>query len=201
MNKVIVGVDEAGRGAFFGRIYSAAAVACPSDNGVVIRDSKKMTPRQRSLTFDYLCANTRYGIGWCDEKEIDELGVGRCNILSMHRALSDLLARHSVEIEKILVDGVLFEPFRGIPYETVVRGEDAHLEIATASILAKVSRDRFIVGMCDEDEALDEKYDLRRNKGYGTARHIAGLREHGPHASHRRSFIRNHCGSHLRFLA
>lgn len=197
---MIVGVDEAGRGAFFGRIYSAAVVACPLDEKLVVRDSKKMTPRQRSATFDYLCDHALFGVGWCGPEEIDALGVGRCNILSMHRALEDIVARHNVRIEKILVDGVLFEPFRGIPHETIVRGEDEHVEIAMASIIAKVSRDRHIVSLCDEEPALHDKYDLRNNKGYGTAKHIAGLRAHGPHHAHRRSFIRGYSAK-LRFLS
>lgn len=199
--RVVVGVDEAGRGAFFGRIYSAAVVSCPVvDDKLVVRDSKKMTPRQRAATFDYLQAHALYGVGWCGADEVDALGVGRCNVLCMHRALEDLLSRHSdVQLEKILVDGLVFEPFRGIPHETVVRGEDAHPEIAMASIVAKCGRDRHILSLCDEDPSLHEKYDLRNNKGYGTAKHIAGLRAHGPHPDHRRTFIRNHCAK-LRFL-
>lgn len=199
---MIVGVDEAGRGAFFGRIYSAAVVACPIEEGekLVVRDSKKMTPRQRSATFDYLAGHALFGVGWCEPEEVDGLGIGRCNVLSMHRALDDLVARHGVRIEKILVDGVLFEPFRGIPHETIVRGEDAHPEIAMASIVAKTSRDRHILSLCDNDPTLHDKYDLRNNKGYGTAKHIAGLRAHGSHPSHRRTFTRNYCAK-LRFLS
>jgi ribonuclease HII len=204
--KVVIGVDEAGRGAFLSRIYSAAFV-CDMDlcsrasaNKVVIRDSKKMTPRQRQVSYQFLVENGRFGVGYCDEKEIDELGISRCNILSMHRSIDDLLSRHpALEIEKIRVDGVLFEPYLDIPYELVVRGESAHPEIAMASILAKTHRDHFVVSLCEEYPDLDEKYAIRSNKGYGTAKHIEGIRRHGIHDLHRKTFVRNHHHS-LRFL-
>lgn len=203
--RVVIGLDEAGRGAFFSRIYSAAVVHDPDlienavKNKIVIRDSKKMTPRQRSLSFDYLIQNTLFGVGWCDEKEIDNLGITRCNILSMHRAIENLLEKHpEIEIVKIHVDGVLFRPFHDIPHETIIRGETTHPEIAMASILAKTHRDYFIMEMCDNNPSIDENYGIRSNKGYGTAKHIAGIKKHGPHSSHRNTFIKNHY--HLRFL-
>lgn len=201
--KVIVGVDEAGRGAFLGRMYSAAAVYCPDTSNpskVVVRDSKKMTPRQRSLTCDYLVENILYGVGWCDEKEIDSLGVTRCNILSMHRALEDLLQRNpDIMVEKIHVDGVLFEPFQDIPYETIVKGDNSHPEIMAASILAKTHRDRYIEQLCDENPVLQENYLLRNNKGYGTAKHVDGIRKHGINDLHRKTFVKNYC-PRIRFL-
>lgn len=203
---VIIGVDEAGRGAFLGRIYSAAAVHTPTlledaaQHKIVLRDSKKMTPRQRGLSCDYLTQNIPYGVGWCDEKEIDQLGITRCNILSMHRAIEDLLARHPhLVVEKIHVDGVLFAPFRNIPHETIVRGDATHPEIATASILAKTLRDRHVAGLCDKHPELEEHYGVRSNKGYGTAKHIDGIRRYGLHPFHRKLFVRNHYRE-LRFL-
>ena len=194
--KVIVGLDEAGRGAFLGRMYSAAAVYCPdvrNPSKVVVRDSKKMTPRQRSVSCDYLMENILYGIGWCDEKEIDSLGVTRCNILSMHRALEDLLEKNpNIVVEKINVDGVLFEPFRDISYETIIKGDNSHPEIMAASILAKTHRDRYIEHLCDENSVLQEKYWLRNNKGYGTAKHVEGIRKYGIDDLHRKTFVKNY---------
>lgn len=204
--KVVIGVDEAGRGSFFSRIYSAATVHNSHvmedavKNKIVIRDSKKMTPRQRDTSYDYLTQTVLYGIGWCDEKEIDKLGITRCNILSMHRAIEDLLRQYPhLEIERINVDGVLFEPFRNIPYETIIRGESTHPEIAIASILAKTERDRFITALCDEHPELEEKYGIKKNKGYGTARHIEGIKKYGVNVFHRKLFVRNHYHE-LRFL-
>lgn len=202
--KVIIGLDEAGRGAFLGRIYSAAAVYDPETNNpekVVVRDSKKMTPRQRSLSCDYLIKNILYGIGWCNEKEIDELGVTRCNILSMHRALEDLLKKNpTIVVEKINVDGVLFEPFHNIPFETIVKGDNTHPEIMVASILAKTHRDRYIEQLCDDQPLLQERYCLRNNKGYGTAKHVEGIKKYGLHDLHRKTFVKNYCPK-LRFLS
>lgn len=204
--KVVIGVDEAGRGAFFSRMYSAAAVYDPSvfskatENKIVIRDSKKMTPRQRQFSYEFLRDHCLFGIGYCDEKEIDELGISRCNILSMHRAIDNLLTKHPhLEIERIRVDGVLFQPYRDIPHELVVRGESAYPEIAVASILAKTQRDLFVLDLCEQSPELDEKYHLKSNKGYGTAKHIEGIRQHGLHPFHRKTFVRNHHSS-LRFL-
>ena len=202
----MIGVDEAGRGAFFSRMYSAAAVYDPclfsraTENKIVIRDSKKMTPRQRQFSHEFLLEHCLFGIGHCDEKEIDQLGISRCNILSMHRAIDNLLTKYpQVEIERIRVDGVLFEPYRDIPHELVVHGESAHPEIAVASILAKTHRDLFVLDLCEQFPELDEKYHLRSNKGYGTAKHIEGIRQHGLHPSHRKTFVRNYHSS-LRFL-
>lgn len=207
IRNVVIGVDEAGRGAFFGRMYSAAAVCDEevlrkaAEQKIVIRDSKKMTPRQRNLSFDFLVQNCVFGVGYCDEKEIDELGITRCNVLCMHRAIDDLLSGHpSVRVEKIHVDGVLFRPYHDIPHELVVHGESKHTEIAMASILAKAHRDQFITEMCEKDPELDEKYSIKSNKGYGTARHIEGIRRHGLHRSHRKLFVRNH-HKPLRFLS
>lgn len=204
--KVVVGVDEAGRGAFFSRMYSAAAVYDPdllsqaTADKIVLRDSKKMTPRQRQISYSFLQDHCLFGVGYCDEKEIDELGISRCNILSMHRALDDLRAKYpDLIVEKIRVDGVLFGPYAGIPYELVVRGESQHPEIAMASILAKSYRDQFILDLCEQDPLLNEKYYLASNKGYGTAKHIEGIRRHGLHAFHRRAFVRNYQPT-LRFL-
>lgn len=204
--KVVIGVDEAGRGAFFSRMYSAAAVYDPfmfskaTENKIVIRDSKKMTPRQRQFSYEFLRDHCLFGVGHCDEKEIDELGISRCNILSMHRAIDNLLSKHPhLEIERIRVDGVLFQPYRDIPHELVVRGESAHPEIAVASILAKTHRDLFVLGLCEQCPELDEKYHLKSNKGYGTVKHIEGIRQHGLHPFHRKTFVRNHHSS-LRFL-
>lgn len=204
--KVVIGVDEAGRGAFFSRMYSAAVVYDPniissaSENKIVIRDSKKMTPRQRQFSYQFLQDHSLFGIGYCDEKEVDELGISRCNILSMHRAIDNLILKHpTLEIELIRVDGVLFEPYQKIEHELVVRGETAHPEIAMASILAKTHRDLFVIDLCEQYPELDEKYSIKSNKGYGTAKHIEGIRRHGLHPFHRKTFVKNY-HSELRFL-
>lgn len=203
---VVIGVDEAGRGAFFSRIYSAAVVydakvlSLATEKKIVIRDSKKMTPRQRQFSYDFLVNQCRFGIGFCTEKEIDEWGISRCNVLSMHRAIDDLLSKHTnLCIQKIHVDGVLFQPYHNVPYELVVRGESVHPEIAMASILAKTHRDLFLVHLCQENPQLDEKYGIKNNKGYGTVKHIEGIRQYGLDALHRRTFVRNH-HQVLRFL-
>lgn len=204
--KVVIGVDEAGRGSFFSRIYSAAVVfdsdivLKAEENKIIIRDSKKMTPKQRQFSYDFLTQNCLFGVGFCDEYEIDELGINRCNILSMHRAIDNLLEKNTdLEIEKINVDGVLFNSYHNIPHELVVRGETKHVEIAMASILAKTYRDFFIIELCEQYPELDEKYNIKNNKGYGTAKHIQGIKKNGIHEFHRKTFVRNY-NSSLQFL-
>ena len=196
---IIVGVDEAGRGAFFSRMYSAAVVYDPDivvkahDKKIVIRDSKKMTPKQRISSYDFLMESCLFGVGFCDEKEIDTLGITRCNVLSMHRALDNLLEKYPhLQISKINVDGVLFKPYRDIPSELIVHGDTKNIEIAMASIIAKTHRDLFITDLCEKDPSLDEKYNIKNNKGYGTAKHIQGIRRYGLHPYHRKTFVRNH---------
>lgn len=205
---VVIGVDEAGRGAFFSRIYSAAVVLDQAvvdkaiEEKIVIRDSKKMTPRQRQFSFDFLTKNCLFGIGYCSEDEIDNLGINRCNILCMHRAIDDLVIKSPfLNIEKINVDGLLFQSYHDIPHQLIVRGETTHPEIAMASILAKTHRDQFIKDLCQEDPQLDERYNIHSNKGYGTMKHIEGIRLYGLHRSHRSTFVRNHHNTKkLRFL-
>lgn len=206
----LMGVDEAGRGSLFSRIY-AAAVVLPDDwsipvstkkkEQVVLRDSKKMTALQRQRAREFIETHAMFGVGFCDEKEIDIMGISHCNVLAMHRAMDDLLLKHpDVRVDKVMVDGVLFRPHRDIPYELVVRGESEHPEIAAASILAKTHRDDFICGLCNNDERLS-KYCISSNKGYGAAAHIKAIQTHGPHPLHRKSFLKNfYCPNRLRFL-
>lgn len=194
-----VGIDEAGRGSLVSRVYAAAVIipdreafdGCVGMAGCVIRDSKKMTARQRDRARDFLLENVAYGIGHASEAEIDAMGIVPANILAMHRAVDDLRGRNpGVVIEKMLVDGTVFRKYGDTPFELVVRGESIHPEIAAASILAKTARDAYILGCCDNDPSLDA-YGLRSNKGYGTAAHMNSIREHGLSAIHRRSFTRH----------
>ena len=154
-----------------------------------------MTPKQRLASYEFLSQHCLFGIGYCDEQEIDTLGISRCNVLSMHRALDDLFLKHPHirdHTEKLNVDGVLFQPYHNLPHELIVRGETKHTEIAMASILAKTHRDLFVMGLCDDDPSLDDKYHIKNNKGYGTAKHIEGIRKHGIHKFHRKTFVKNH---------
>jgi ribonuclease HII len=213
----IVGVDEAGRGSLFGRIYACAVGVQESGNltqdlesynkdkkkseQVVIRDSKTMSVRQRNKSREYLeKSGVLFGIGWCEASEIDEKGIVYCNILAMHRALDELVSKNPhITISKIRVDGILFKSYNEIPYELIVKGDSKHIEIATASILAKTYHDDYIQKLCIEDNEL-EKYGLLSNQGYGTAKHIRAIKEHKEHKLHRKTFIKNFQEQILKYL-
>jgi ribonuclease HII len=191
-----VGVDEAGRGALFGRMYVGAVVLpidldCFFDNGAAlkeIKDSKKLTPRKRDILYDYVidCA-VDYTTAWCSNKQIDEQNVLQADLNTMHAALEKLI----VPVQRVLVDGDCWKPWTTNPEAEVfkvINGDARFLPIAAASILAKVERDRWVCEMCDEHPEWDTQYGLRSNKGYGAKVHMDGIKTHGSTELHRMSF-------------
>lgn len=142
------------------------------------------------ISYDFVIQNAiDYGIAYATEEEIDNGGVGKANILAMHRALDKL----SLVPEQVLVDGNYFcMYFRGtepINYGTVVGGDHKYYSIAAASILAKYSRDTYIDALCDEYPELDTRYGIRKNKGYISASvHKEGIEKYGVSQFHRMSF-------------
>jgi len=193
---VEVGVDEAGRGALFGRMYVGAVVLpkeldCFFDNGAGlndIKDSKKLTERKRGILYDYVkeCA-VDYSVAWCENTQIDEENVLQADLNTMHKALDQLV----VPVQRVLVDGDCWKKWAGhddVEINKVIEGDSKFLSIAAASILAKVERDRWVLSCCDEHPEWDEKYGLRSNKGYGAPKHMSGLKENGPTPLHRMSW-------------
>ena len=192
-----VGLDEAGRGCLFGRLY-VGAVIFPKDydvffdNGVglnAIKDSKKLTERKRNILFDYIkeCA-IETTVSYSEVDEIDKVNILQADILAMHRAL-DLF---ETPFQRILVDGDYFKPYskdrKIITHHTIVDGDASYLSIAAASVLAKVSRDRWIEEICEANPEYDTNYSLLSNKGYGTSAHMKGIKTHGVVVEHRTSF-------------
>jgi len=183
---LLCGVDEAGRGPLAGPVC-AAAVILP--RGLVIpglNDSKKLTDKRRRELFDIIVAEAEaYGIAFASEQEIDEINILQATFLAMERAVSRL----SVKPDLALVDGNR-APKLPIPVKTVVKGDSLSANIAAASILAKVTRDRLL-------EELDETYPaygFSVHKGYGTKRHYEALRENGPCPVHRMTFLKKFYG-------
>jgi ribonuclease HII len=105
-------------------------------------------------------------------------------MVAMHRALDGL----SLPVQHILVDGNYFRPYRDIPYTTVVKGDSKFYSIAAASIVAKYTRDKYIIDLCAAEPDLDRKYGLIRNKGYPTKAHLAGIKAYGISVYHRKTF-------------
>ena len=192
-NTLEVGIDEAGRGPLFGRVYIGACILHPEDNNPLIKDSKKLTKRKLLMSYDYIKENAiDYTTVWMDEKTIDDINIFQATMNGMHKAIDNLI----VKPEFILVDGDKFNTYfnknnnKMINHLCVIGGDDTYTCIAGASILAKVERDRYIEELCKNNSELnlDEKYGLLSNKGYGTKKHINGIQTYGITKWHRKSF-------------
>ena len=178
----ICGVDEAGAGPLAGRVYAAAVILPRGWDAPYLNDSKKVTEKRREVLFDHITAEAvAWSVAWADEKEIDEINILNARMLAMERAVRGL----SVKPDLALVDGNR-APSLDCPLETVVKGDGKSASIAAASILAKVSRDRYMLEMAREYP----QYAFEKHKGYPTKLHYERLREHGPCPIHRLTFLK-----------
>ena len=179
----VAGIDEAGRGPLAGPVV-AAAVILPKDIFLpFLNDSKKVTEKRRDVLFDEIKQNAiAYGIGIASNTLIDEINILQATYEAMREAVNALEKTPDV----LLVDAVHI-PDINIKQVGIVKGDAKSVNIAAASILAKVTRDRIMV----EYDKIYPEYGFASNKGYGTATHIAALKEVGPCAIHRKSFIGN----------
>ena len=182
-----VGLDEVGKGAVFGPVFSAVVVLNKNNKSILknfgVMDSKKLTPKKREILLPkilLLCSD--YGIGQSSAREIDKLGIRVATELSMIRALKKL---KKIPFE-INIDGpLLLRPWNGIQ-KNIISGDSKFTSIASASIVAKVSRDNLM-------ERLEKKYSgylIYKNKGYGTKEHLSIIKENGITNLHRKSFLK-----------
>lgn len=191
-----IGIDEAGRGPCLGRVYAAAVLWDLADDVEVpkyITDSKKLSPKQRKTAKEWILNHLpSWGIGFASASEIDEINILEATRLAMSRALDDMHARSpsTAAFTTLFIDGVRWEGKFGDIYQvTSVVGGDAKMRwISAASILAKEAHDEHIRELCVAHPEWDTHYDLLSNMGYATAKHIEGLRTHGPCSEHRKSF-------------
>ena len=180
---LICGVDEAGRGPLAGPVCAAAVILPPETVIEGLNDSKRLTEKRREALYDVICEQAiAYGIAMVSEQEIDELNILQATFLAMRRAVEQLQPVPAL----VLVDGNR-DPGLGIETQTVVGGDGKSANIAAASILAKVTRDRYMIKLAEEYPA----YGFEVHKGYGTKRHYAAILEHGVTPVHRRSFLKN----------
>jgi len=181
--KFVCGVDEAGRGPLAGRVY-AAAVILPF--GIYIdglNDSKKLSEKKRDILFDVIIKEAvSYSISFAEVDEIESLNILNASQLAMKRAVDGL----NVCADFALIDGNISRGFC-IPTQTVVKGDSLSPSIAAASILAKVSRDRY----CIELDSIFPQYGFAKHKGYGTKAHYEAIKAFGPCEMHRLSFLKN----------
>ena len=179
----IAGIDEAGRGPLAGPVVAAAVILPKNIFLPFLNDSKKVTEKRRDVLFDEIKQNAiAYGIGIASNTLIDEINILQATYEAMREAINALEKTPDV----LLVDAVHI-PDINIKQVGIVKGDAKSVNIAAASILAKVTRDRL---MAEYDKIYPE-YGFASNKGYGTATHIAALKEIGPCAIHRKSFIGN----------
>ena len=187
---VVVGLDEAGTGPLLGSLW-ASAVHLPTPI-VGLADSKRLSAQRRAALRETIVETAQYGMGEVTSTEIDTIGMGEARRLVFERALEDYVSRGGAPPTHLRVDGTLFRPwsYRGaaIPY-ALEPGADATVPcVSAASIMAKTTRDAQILALCDAHPDITQRYDLRANKGYPSARHVAALRTHGYTPWHRTSF-------------
>lgn len=179
---IVCGVDEAGRGPLAGPVC-AAAVILPKGHIIEgVNDSKKLTEKKREMLFDKIIDEALdYSIAIATPEEIDEINILQATFLAMNRAVVGL----KTEPDFVMVDGNR-EPPISYPVQTIVKGDGKSMSIAAASILAKVTRDRYMVEIAEKYP----QYQFEKHKGYGTKLHYQMLDEHGPCEIHRQTFLR-----------
>jgi len=211
---VEIGVDEAGRGPLFGRVYTAAVILPKDDtfDHSKVKDSKKFHSKKKiDEVANYIKENAlSWYVSFEDEKTIDEINILQATQKSMHTSILEVKKLFNKQMKQenknelidysyyLLIDGNYFNPvtylnkktnkIETIPFTTIEGGDDKYTAIAAASILAKVERDKYIHELCEQNSELAERYGIDSNKGYGAKRHIDGIKQHGITIWHRRSF-------------
>ena len=184
--KCICGVDEAGRGPLAGPVCAAAVILPPHLEIPGLTDSKKLTDKKRRELFPVIQEQAiAWGIGMASEQEIDDINILQATFLAMRRAMEQL----TVKPDLALIDGNRETDF-GLPVKTVVKGDSLSMNIAAASVLAKVTRDDLMIRMAEKYPG----YGFEIHKGYGTKAHYAALRELGASPIHRMTFLKKFYG-------
>ena len=186
-NVVIAGVDEAGRGPLAGPVVAAAAILNVDDDFIYLNDSNKVTPKRRDILYNDIMNRTIYGIGIVSAEKIDEMNILQATYKAMRMAIDKLSKRPEVLLnDAVIIPGI----DESIHQEKIIKGDAKSVSIAAASILAKVTRDRYM-------EELGEKYPeygFKKHKGYGTKAHIEAIKKYGITPEHRKTFLKNIIG-------
>jgi len=185
INEYEAGLDEAGRGPLIGNVYAAAVIWTSDLNPPInlIKDSKKLSIKKRNEAYNWIINNVKnYGIGYSTNKEIDEINILEATKLAMDRALNNL----SVKPDILIIDGLGWEKkFVDYNVHSIIKGDNKYYSIAAASILAKINHDLHINLLCDKNNELNTFYDLKKNNGYPTKKHIEGIKNYGLTEYHR----------------
>jgi ribonuclease HII len=186
-NSIEVALDEVARGCLFGRLYTAAVIwPIDFDNSFYnINDSKKISKKKREELYHIIINNAiDWNVNYIENDEIDNTNILQSNINSMHKNIDKL----NLDIDHILVDGNYFIPYKNILHTCIIKGDSKYCNIAAASIIAKVTHDKYITDLCNLYPDLNIKYDLLNNMGYPTKKHIEGIKKYGITKYHRKTF-------------
>ena len=178
--KIIAGVDEVGRGSLIGPVYASAVILKKSINPKLLKDSKSLSKKQREYLCTYIKKNSTWSIGKASVKEIEKLNILKASLLAMKRAIKKLKKKPT----HVLIDGNKTPELENYNLKSVIKGDKKIPSISAASIIAKVSRDKFITTLSKKNKG----YDWDKNFGYGTKQHLKALKKLGITKHHRKTF-------------
>ena len=178
--KILAGVDEVGRGSLIGPVYAAAVILNKSINTKILKDSKTLSKKKRENLNFYIKKNSIWAIGQASVKEIEKINILHASLLAMKRAIIKLKKKPSL----VLIDGTKLPRLKNYNLEYVIKGDQKIPSISAASIIAKVSRDRFITTLSKKFK----KYGWGTNFGYGTKEHLRAIKKYGITKYHRKTF-------------
>lgn len=193
LNDYEIGIDEAGRGPLIGRVYAGAVIWGPNTKDcTLINDSKKLSAKKRAEALKWIKSNVlAWGVGWAEPYEIDSINILNATKLAMKRSIINLKKSFEISqpLNNLIIDGIGWDKdFADYTVISVVKGDTKYLSIAAASIIAKEYHDEYIKQLCNDNPELNEKYDLINNMGYGTKKHMEGLKNYGNSQYHRKTF-------------
>jgi ribonuclease HII len=178
--KIIAGVDEVGRGSLIGPVYAAAVILNKSINKKLLKDSKTINREKRELLSKYIKKNSIWAIGKASKYEIDKINILQASLLAMKRAIKKLKKKPS----HVLIDGNKLPDLNNYKLKSVIKGDQKIPSISAASIIAKVSRDKFILAIAKKNIG----YHWDQNFGYGTKQHLKAIKRLGINKHHRKTF-------------
>ena len=183
---VVCGVDEAGRGPLAGPVFAGAVILPENYTHEILNDSKKLSEKKRDLVYDDIIKDAiSWSVGIATEKEIDEINILNATFLAMKRAVDGL----TIKPDLAFIDGNRY-PNTGVKEITIIKGDSKCMSVAAASIIAKVSRDRYMLQMAEKYP----QYQFEKHKGYGTKLHYEMIEKYGVSEIHRRTFLKNILG-------
>ncbi|WP_075522516.1 ribonuclease HII [Candidatus Pelagibacter communis] len=178
--KIIAGVDEVGRGSLIGPVFAAAVILNKSIDLKILKDSKSMGREKRNFLSNYIKKNSTWAIGKASRQEIDKINILQASLLAMIRAIIKLKKKPSV----VLIDGNKVPKLKKYKFKAIVKGDKKIPSISAASIIAKVSRDKFIISLAKKNIG----YHWDQNFGYGTKQHLRAIKKIGVSKHHRKTF-------------